>query len=133
VNVVVDSPIWSKAFRRSTAEIKRETRVLRELVLESRAQIIGAVRQEVLSGIRHARQFQRLRQRLRAFPDLDLKTADFETAAKISNECRSHGIQGSGTDFLICAAAFRRGMLIYTSDLDFDLYAEHVDIRLFHP
>jgi predicted nucleic acid-binding protein len=36
----------------------------------------------------------------------------------------------TGTDLLICAAAVRRGLKIFTSDTDFSDYASHIPIKL---
>ena len=41
----------------------------------------------------------------------------------MNNQCRSRGIAGSAADFLICAAAHRRGWAILTIDRDFQNYA----------
>ena len=40
------------------------------------------------------------------------------------NTCRAAGVQGSNTDFLICAAAERRQFSILTTGRDFVRYAE---------
>ena len=48
----------------------------------------------------------------------------------MSNQCRSHGIAGSAVDFLICAAAHRRGWSILTTDRDFQNYASVRPLRL---
>ncbi|MEM7556386.1 MAG: hypothetical protein AAF378_20260 [Cyanobacteria bacterium P01_A01_bin.84] len=48
-----------------------------------------------------------------------------------SNICRRQGIQGSHTDFLICAVATRLKMQIYTSDKDFSYYSKHLPISLY--
>ena len=42
--------------------------MLRELITDSRVALLGAVRQEILSGIRDANQYNRLKNYLRAFP-----------------------------------------------------------------
>jgi predicted nucleic acid-binding protein len=70
---------------------------------------------------------------LRAFPDLQLDAEDYERAAEFFNIARGRGIQGSNTDFLICAAAERRDMAIMTTDADFEQYRQHLPIRLHHP
>lgn len=95
--------------------------------------MIGPIRQELLSGIREAKQYQSLREKLRAFPDLRLETADFETAAQFFNDCRGKGLQGSNTDFLLCAVSHRRDMPIFTTDKDFDAYTKIVPIELYTP
>ena len=68
---------------------------------------------------------------LRNFPDLALETADFETAAEYFNICRGKGVQGSLTDFLICAVAARRQLEIFTTDGDFQHYRKHLPIALY--
>jgi len=104
--------------------------LLRDLIQDQRALLIGPVRQELLSGIREPSQFQRLRQKLRAFPDEPLFTEDFEYAAELSNQCRSRGIIGSTVDLLICAVALARGCQILTTDADFLGYAKAIPIQL---
>lgn len=56
---------------------------------------------------------------------------DYEAAAQWSNQCRSRGIAGSGTDFLICAIAIARGWQIFTRDDDFQSYSRAIPIKLF--
>ncbi len=133
MNVLVDTSVWSLALRRRQPEDTSPVRELRELVLEGRARIIGPVRQEVLCGIRSEIQFRRLRDDLRAFPDLESGRDDYEQAAELFNRCRRHGVQGSNRDFLICAVAERAQMPILTTDLDFSQFAEHVPVRLHEP
>ena len=93
--------------------------------------MIGPVRQEILSGVREPSHFDTLRLRLRAFADLEIGIADYERAAEFFNLCRQKGIQGSNTDFLICAVAAGRGLEIFTTDQDFRRYPPHVPIE-FH-
>ena len=92
---------------------------------------MGSIRQELLSGIKGEAQFERIRTALRHFPDVALHTEDFETAAQYGNTCRSKGVQGSLTEFLICAVAGRRGFEIFTTDGDFLHYRKHLPIALY--
>jgi|SRR5579862_2992240 len=129
MRVLVDTPIWSELFRRASPEpAVRES--LRQLIEEGEAILIGAVRQEILSGVKEAKQFSRLRSTLRAFRDEPLVTADYETAAVFFNRCRSGGIQGSNTDFLICALASRLDVPIFTLDRDFEAFAQILPLQL---
>jgi len=91
--------------------------------------MIGPIRQELLSGIRSDEQYQGLRDRLRAFPDLRLQTEDHELAARFFNECRSRGVQGSNTDFLICAIAARRDNVVFSTDRDFEAFEQILKVR----
>ena len=95
--------------------------------------MLGAVRQEVLSGMKIKAQFDQLREHLRSFPDLELETADYEEAASAFNRCRERGVQGSNTDFLICAAAARRKLAVYTTDGDFRQFARILKVELHEP
>ena len=133
--VLVDTSIWSLALRRRKSDLSRQqherVQNLEQVIAEGRARLLGAVRQEVLSGIKSAAEFLRLREQLRAFPDVALEIQDYEDAAKIGNECRSHGIAVTPIDMLLCSVALRRDWAIYTSDRDFERYAKCAPIVLF--
>ena len=94
--------------------------------------MIGAIRQELLSGIKERLHFDRLRENLRAFPDSEVTSADYEDAASFFNRCRAKGIQGSNTDFLICAIAVRNEFPIFTTDEDFFHFAKVLPIVLYN-
>jgi len=124
VKVLVDTSVWSLALRRRrNSNHEPVTSALASLVEDGRVVIIGPIRQELLSGIKDRAQFERLREHLRAFPDMPLTTEDHEEAATFFNQCRDRGIQGSNTDFLICAVAVRNGFSIFTHDADFTHFA----------
>jgi predicted nucleic acid-binding protein len=120
MSVIVDTSVWSLALRRSASPVfSPVVTCLQNLIADDRIALLGAIRQEILSGVRSSEQFTRLRDYLRAFPDLELSPGDYELAAEFFNTCRSNGIQGSNTDFLICAVAHRRNHRIFTTDNDF--------------
>lgn len=132
MKVLVDTTVWSIAFRRRREQAPSpQTIELAELIRDGRAHLIGPIRQEILSGIKTRQQFETLRERLRAFPDVPIGTDDFEMAAEISNKCRTAGVQGSAVDFLICAVAVRRKLAIWSTDQDFGHYARVVDLSLY--
>ncbi|SRR6266702_1916173 len=133
MKILVDTSVWSLALRRNLPDDGPEVTELIELIKEVRVQMIGPVRQELLSGVKNQAQFQKLRNHLRAFPDLELTTRDYETAAEFFNLCRGKGIQGSNTDFLICAIAARHKIPILTTDADFTLFQPHLPITLHSP
>ncbi len=137
MTVLVDTTIWSLALRRREQQLAPLERLLVaewvDLVREGQAGLVGIVRQEVLSGIADPVAARRLRDRLHAFPDLDIGTADHELAAEQFNICRAHGIQGSSVDFLICAVATRLEAPLFTTDPDFVRYARHLPLRLHGP
>lgn len=130
--VLVDTCIWSLALRGTAPKEVAVAGCLSRLIDENRVRIIGPIRQELLSGYTDKNRFERLRQRIRYFPNEPIIDADYEAAAEYSNVCRAKGVQGSHTDFLICAVAIRAGFRIYTTDKDFRHYAKHLPISL-HP
>ena len=136
MNVVVDTSVWSLAFRRVRGSSHWNAQVvaeLSELIQEGRALLMGPIRQELLSGISDAGQFKNLRDRLRAFNDLGVRELDYERAAEFSNICRHEGVQGSHIDFLICSVAETNGASIFTTDGDFTRYAMHIPVALHEP
>jgi predicted nucleic acid-binding protein len=133
VNVLVDTSVWSLALRRPAAHGSTETAELVELIREGRVAMIGAIRQEVLSGIRAADQYRKLREQLRAFGDEALDETDYEEAATCFNRCRAKGLQGANTDFLMCAVSLRRRLAILTTDRDFVGFARVLGLQLHEP
>ena len=137
MNVLVDTSIWSLALRRKSQDLNPLERAsvaeLTSLIQEGRARIIGLVRQELLSGIKSASQYEKLRTVLRSFPDEPVSTTDYEAAAKASNDCRAHGVAVSVSDILICAIALARGWPIFATDPDFKSYAKVLPLKLHTP
>ncbi len=133
MRVLVDTSVWSLALRRARPAPGPIVDELAELVREGRAVIIGPIRQELLSGVKETQQVNTLRDHLRAFPDLELETADFEEAADGFNRCRAKGIQGSNTDFLLWAVASRRDLGIFTTDGDFVAICRALPLQLHEP
>ena len=133
--VLVDTSVWSLALRRKREDLSPEevrlTKALAELIRQGRAQIVGPIRQELLSGIRDEEKFLALRRHLRAFDEPHLEADDYEEAARMNNQCRRRGIAGSAIDFLICAVAYRRNWEIFTTDRDFTRYAKVLALRLY--
>jgi len=132
MKVLVDTPIWSLAFRKKTGNIDNiAIKNLIELIQDRRIAIIGPVRQEVLSGISDRNKFYEIKDKMSLFSDYFIKTDDYEFAAECSNECRRNGIQGSHTDFLICAMAIKNGWEIFTEDGDFLEYEKYIPIKMY--
>lgn len=133
MKVIVDTSVWSLAFRRSQLQNNSNNSIankLRDLIADGRVVLLGAIRQEILSGIKHQEQYEKLKDRLRAFPNLILDVEDYELAAEYFNLCRRNGIQGANTDFLICATANRRNYEIFTTDKDFANFSQYLPIVL---
>lgn len=133
----MDASVWSLALRRRPRQLSPAERALvlhwSLLVREGLAVLLGAVRQEILTGVRSAEQFERLREHLRGFDDEPLSGEDYERAARFANACHTEGVAGSPTDFLLCSIASGRDLPLFTTDPDFNRYARHVPLVLHRP
>jgi predicted nucleic acid-binding protein len=138
VKVLVDTSVWSLALRRPanhplSPEQRATVSALGDLVRDGRAMMIGAIRQELLSGIKTQSQFELVRDSLGAFEDVLLSREIYESAAQAFNSCRANGVQGSNTDFLICAVSILHRLPIFTLDGDFKMYQRWLPVQLYVP
>lgn len=138
MKVLVDTSVWSVALRRPkrsemSADQLATVNALADLVRDGRAVLMGAIRQELLSGIKTPSQFEVVRDSLAAFDDLVLPMPVYESAAQAFNTCRAKGVQGSNTDFLICAAATHHQLPIFTLDQDFWMFQRWLPVHLYTP
>jgi predicted nucleic acid-binding protein len=131
LKVLVDTCIWSHALRSKKPEFEAQVKNLETLIADQRVVIIGAIRQEVLSGYSDLNKFETLKTRLSYFENTPILDEDYITAAKFYNQCRQKGVQGSHIDLLICAVAVRLNIPIFTSDKDFGFYQQHLPIKLY--
>ncbi len=131
MKVIVDTPIWSYALRSKHKGYEKHIAEFENLILDQRVLLLGPIRQEVLSGYSDKKKFGMLEEKLKYFENTPIIDEDYVTAAIFSNKCRSKGVQGSHTDFLICSVASRLGSLIFTTDKDFLHYKNNLPIKLF--
>jgi predicted nucleic acid-binding protein len=131
LRVVVDTSVWSLALRRKSVIDQSVLRNLESLIHDFRVQLIGPIRQELLSGIKSENQFKKLKTYLRSFPDYNIQAEDHELAAEYYNQCRRKGIQGSNTNFLICSVAVNNSWQIFTTDEDFLNFGKIIPIQLY--
>jgi predicted nucleic acid-binding protein len=132
MNIIVDTTIWSKYFRRKYHE--QNIGIINDmskLIENQNIVVIGPIKQELLSGISNKNTFNKLRTTMRAFTDFKIKSADYELAAEYYNDCMKNGIQGSAIDFLICSVSVKNKFEIYTEDGDFKLYQKYLPIKLY--
>ena len=129
--ILVDTCVWSIALRGESSKDVQIAGELTQLIDDNQVKIIGAIRQELLSGYSDKQSYERLRAKLKFFPNEPVLDVDYEAAAEYCNFCRAKGIQGSHTDFLICAVAIRLKLKIFTTDKDFNNYSKHLPISIY--
>ncbi len=131
MKVIVDTPIWSYAFRSQSFKYQHHTDTLISLINAQKAILIGPIRQEILSGYSDLAKFEKIKEKLSYFENTPISDVDYELAAEFNNKCRRKGIQGSHIDFLICAVANRIASPIFTTDKDFYHYQQIIPIELY--
>ena len=130
MKVVVDTCVWSRFLRRYRPASDPVAQEVARLVRRDAVQMLGPIRQELLSGAQPDERFEQLKEYLRFYPNVPLDEEDDETAASFYNRLRQRGLQGTGTDLMICAVAVRHGLKVFTTDTDFLLYAKHIPMKL---
>lgn len=130
--ILVDTNVWSQAFRRQnddhTEWIRSRLRLLR---MRDELVIPGIALQELLSCLQNKGQVTRLRKAISPVRVLVADIADHHGAADIANTCRWKGIAASPSDCLIAAQAIRAGAGVFTFDDDFPMMAVHIpDLKL---
>ncbi len=147
MQVLVETSVWFAVLRRTACK-KRAVSVsvseqrqldlqhsyaatLKDLISDGRAVLIGAVRQELLGGIKSEEQIEKLRSMMAAFPDIALGADDHERAAQMFKQCQTVGIQGSRIDFLICAVAHKHMLAILSLDQDFSHFQKCLPVKLY--
>ena len=130
MKILVDTCVWSQVLRRNAPNTEL-TNKLKDLIKDGQVDIIGPIRQELLSGISETKHFKKLKEILSSFEDIPLESEYFIKAAEFSNICRSKGIQGSTIDFLICAVAYLQNLLIFTTDNDLIALGSYAAKRIF--
>jgi len=135
MKVLIDTSIWSVALRKKDNKLSSKDKRLKEhlieLIQDTRVIIIGPIRQELLSGISNEDSYNNLKEHLEAFEDISILSSDYEKAAYFFNICMKKGIQGSHTDFLICAIANNHQLPVFTTDKDFFNYNKYIDIEVY--
>ena len=133
MKVLVDTDVWSEALRKKKGKKSAYVDEMIDLIQEGRLAMIGSIRMEVLSGIREDGLFEAFSETLAAFPDSAISSETYVLAARYFNLCRSKGIQGSNTDFLICACSVHWKTPILSKDKDYLLYQKHIPIEILQP
>jgi predicted nucleic acid-binding protein len=133
--ILFDTSVLSRVFRRRRpGPEERRLQALFEGLMASDAPLglPGIVLQEVLSGMRSAKQVADLRDRLLAgLTVIPASTEDHVEAARLKNLCLGKGSNVSGIDCLIAATAIAGDHELFAVDGDFEAIAKHSPLRLF--
>ena len=131
MSAIADTSVWSLILRREALTEDPQAQKLLRLIAEGPGVVLlGVIVQEILLGIRHPKEFARIREDLASFPLLTLERADFVAAADLGNRCLAHGVVPSTVDIQIAAACLRYDHALLTCDHDFKRIASCCSLRL---
>jgi predicted nucleic acid-binding protein len=134
MTLLVDTSVWSLAFRRDAEEGAPQIRVLRDALAGGETLVTtGLILQELLQGFAGPRARKDLIERFSALPLLIPDRADHINAAELRNLCRRSGIQVGTIDALLAQLCIRHSMTLLTTDNDFVLAAKHCDLDVWTP
>jgi len=134
VTLLVDTSVWSLAFRRDTASLAPHVAAL-QAALSGGESIVttGLILQELLQGFSGARAHKDLVQRFAALPLIVPDRRDYIDAAGLRNLCRRAGVQLGTIDALLARLCIRHDLTMLTTDNDFSLAAEHCALKVWRP
>jgi hypothetical protein len=134
VNLFVDTSVWSLALRRAVSPDEPPVRRLREAILDGESlYTTGLVLQELLQGFRGPSAREAIVDRFASLPLLVPDRADHVEAAELRNTCRRRGVQVGTIDALLAQLCIRHGLVMLSTDRDFELMARHVDLHCWSP
>ena len=131
MSLLVDTSVWSLAFRRDAQASTPEVSTLRH-ALEGADQVFttGLVLQELLQGFAGPKVRNQLIERFAALGFLQPDREDHIEGAEIRNTCRRHGVQIGTIDAVLIQLALRHDLVLLSSDKDFQSAAKHINFRL---
>lgn len=131
MSLLVDTSVWSLAFRRDSAMAVAEVNTLRH-ALDGADQVFttGLVLQELLQGFSGPKARSQLIERFAALAFLQPDREDHIEAAGIRNSCRRSGVQIGTIDAVLIQLCVRHDLVLLSSDNDFRSAVKHVKFRL---
>jgi predicted nucleic acid-binding protein len=134
VTLLVDTSVWSLAFRRDADLAAPQVEALRA-ALDGGGAIVttGFILQELLQGFAGPKARRELLEKFAALPMLVPDRKDHIDAAELRNRCRRAGVQMGTIDALIAQLCVRHDLTILTTDGDFVLAAKHCSLRVWQP
>ncbi|MEO8460212.1 MAG: PIN domain-containing protein [Dokdonella sp.] len=131
MTLLVDTSVWSLAFRRDSTHDEPEVSALRQALERGDAIIsTGLILQELLQGFTGPKARADLIERFAALPFVSPDRQDHIDAAELRNICRQKGVQLGTIDALLAQLCIRHGLVLLSTDKDFMHAAKHCKLRV---
>lgn len=120
MSLLVDTSVWSLAFRRDAPPDRAEVNVLRSALEQGEPVVCtGLVLQELLQGFVDAKSRDHLLQHFSALPFISPDRTDHIEAAELRNQGRRNGVQVDTINALIAQLCIRHELTLLSTDADF--------------
>jgi hypothetical protein len=134
VTLLVDTSVWSLAFRRDSDSDASTVVALRAALAGGESIVTtGLILQELLQGFAGPRAHKEIVERFTALPLIVPDRRDYIDAAELRNHCRRSGVQIGTIDALLAQLCIRHDLTLLTIDGDFTLAAKHSLLRVWKP
>jgi predicted nucleic acid-binding protein len=134
VTLLVDTSVWSLAFRRDAVGRSPEVDALHSALEHGDSLVTtGLVLQELLQGFAGPRDRSRIIDRFGAIPLVSPDRQDHIDAAALRNACRRAGVQVGTIDAILAQLCIRHDLTMLTTDKDFTGIAGHSSLRVWTP
>ena len=134
MTILVDTSVWSLAFRRDVLSAHAEVDALHHALEGGEAIVVtGLILQELLQGFAGPRARKDIIDRFTALPLLAPDRQDHIDAAELRNRCRRAGVQIGTIDALLAQLCIRHKLILLTTDQDFVHAAAHCTLRVWTP
>ena|SRR5258705_4132957 len=128
---LVDTSVWSLAFRRDAPAREPEVAVLTAALAGAEDVVTtGLVLQELLQGFAGPKAASAIIDRFSALALVHPDREDHISAAELRNQCRRAGVQIGTIDALIAQLCIRNDLTLLTTDQDFRHAAKHCRLRI---
>ena len=128
---LVDTSVWSLAYRRDTPPEVPQVAVLRSALVDGdRVALAGMVLLELLRGFIPPRAQDRIVTDLAPLELIEPTRDDYVEAARLANTCRQAGVQLGSVDALLAQLAITQDLELLTTDRDFANAAKVVPLRV---
>ncbi|MGC1388866.1 MAG: PIN domain-containing protein [Steroidobacteraceae bacterium] len=133
MTLLVDTSVWSLAFRRDINSDAPTVEVLRSALAGGDSIVTtGLILQELLQGFAGPRDRKQIVERFATLPLLIPDRRDHIDAAELRNLCRRSGVQIGTIDALLAQLCIRHDLTLLTTDGDFTLAAKHSALRIWN-
>ena len=131
MSLLVDTSVWSLAFRRDNEAAVAEVKALQH-ALEGADQVFttGLVLQELLQGFAGPKSRGQLIERFAALGFLQPDREDHIEAAEVRNSSRRNGVQIGTIDTVLIQLCRKPDLVLLSSDNDFRSATKHVKFRM---